>query len=714
MLQAIIKKGKVQAVEVPSPLVTPGHVLIQTIKSCISAGTELSSVAASSKNLIQRALEQPEQVKEVLNRVRDEGIEKTYSKLKAKLNLGSPVGYSLSGIVAGVGEGVDDFKTGEHVAAAGAGIANHAEVVDVPRNLVMAMPATLDFSAASTVALGGIALQGVRRANIQLGEFIVVFGAGILGQMAIQMAALSGARVAAIDINPQRLNLARKLGAEIAIHAGEQDPVQAVLHMADGHGADAVIFCAAAQDGGALSSAFAMTRKKGRVVMVGTYGDVLHRSDIYAKEIDFLISTSYGPGRYDANYEEKGLDYPFSHVRWTENRNMREYLRLLAEKKITVDTLIESVYPIERVESAFQHLQSPERPLIVLLDYGADLPGEITKPAIPQHKIEIKPRTERPPNERLRVGLIGAGSFAADTHLPNLQKLKKMYAIHGICDHQGAKAESTARHYGAKYATSDYRDILKDPNIDLVMICTRHHLHGKMVLESLQAGKSTFVEKPLCTRPEELEAIRAFYEGETDRAKPPLFVGFNRRFSKYAREIRKLADQRVNPMILFYRMNAGYLPLDHWVHTEEGGGRMIGEACHIVDLFSFIINSSVKSYSIASIRPSTDSIHDRDNKCITFEYVDGSVATLQYFAVGARELAKEYLEAHFDGKSIILDNYQRMRGYGIKMNEFNDKSPQKGALEELEEIHSVCVGNEGQSPVEFGQIYQTTQITMRL
>jgi len=719
MIQALIKKGRVLPEEVPAPVVSPGSVLIKVVNSCISAGTELSGVSSSGKSLIRRVLDQPENVKKALSMVRSEGIARTYAKVMGNLQSGSPTGYSISGVVIAVGEEVTDFKLGDHVAAAGAGIANHAEYVDVPRNLVMSIPDGLDFEPASTVTLGGIAMQGVRRAQAALGELVVVFGTGILGQIALQMLAASGSRVLAVDLDKNRLDLSREMGAEAVFNPSECDVMKEVIHYTGGHGADIVLFCAATNNSQALSDAFAMCRKKGRLVMVGVWGNKLKREDMYKKELDFLISTSYGPGRYDANYEERGLDYPYAYVRWTENRNMAEYLRLLAHHRIDVSPLIQTTYPIAEVEKAFKSLQTPTRPLMVLLDYGNDLPEGYQSLANQQRGISVQSgQKTTSDNGRLRVGIIGAGGFATDMHLPNLQKLADQYEIRAICNRTGSKAKAVAQQFGAAYATTDYHEVLNDPDIDLTMICTRHNLHGSLVLAFLKAGKHTFVEKPLCITKEELEAIKDFYGlGSADTKaliddKPMLMVGFNRRFSKYAREIKKHVQERINPLFLHYRMNAGYIPLDHWVHTEEGGGRIIGEACHIIDLFSFIIGSPVTTFGAASLRPKTGSISGSDNKSIVLEYEDGSMATLEYLAVGSKELPKEWLEVHFDEKSIIVDDYKLIQGYGIKVAHISSQTSNKGQLEELEELSRFLIAEKDSWPIALESMIETTEITL--
>ena len=717
MKQVLIKQGRVVVEEVPAPMVSEGGVLIKVVSSCISAGTELSSLQTSGKSLIRRALEQPDQVRKVFNMARSEGISKTLAQVRGASETGSPTGYSLAGVVLAVGKGVGDIQPGDRVAAAGAGVANHAEYVDVPRNLVMLISDSVDFAQASTVTLGGIAMQGVRRAQVQLGEYVVVFGTGVLGQLALQMLVASGARVIAVDLNDKRLELARQMGAELCLNPNQADSIKAVHHHTNGYGADIVLFCAATENSQALSDAFAMTRKKGRLVMVGVWGRELKRKDIYAKELDFLISTSYGPGRYDPNYEDRGLDYPYAYVRWTENRNMEEYLRLIEAGKIQVEPLIQETYPLEEVEKAFGSLQSPDPSLMILLDYGDKLPEDL--PALVQQSRRVdSPLGYRPvSSQRIQVGIIGAGNFATGVHLPNLERLKKHYQIRAICNRTGHKAKAIVTRFGAEYGSTDYREIVSDPNIDLVMICTRHNLHGPMVLESLEAGKHTFVEKPLCTKQEELNDIKEFYSSRLQSQKqesPLLVVGFNRRFSKYAAEVKKQVADRINPLFLHYRMNAGYLSLDHWVHGEEGGGRIIGEACHIIDLFSFLTESSVRSFSTARLNPTTGSVDGSDNMTITLEYIDGSLATLEYFAVGSSQLSKELLEVHFDGKSIIVDDYRSIHGFEIQVDDIKHSSPAKGHLEELELLGDCVLGKKDKWPIPWESIVETTELTFEM
>nr|WP_287410408.1 bi-domain-containing oxidoreductase [Pseudodesulfovibrio sp.] len=711
MRQAFVKKGGVFPAEVPAPVVSEGAVLIKVVNSCISAGTELAGVQESGKSLIRRALKQPEKVAKVLNMVRTQGVAKTYAKVKGILDDGHPTGYSLAGVVIGVGRGVTDLKVGDRVAAAGAGIANHAEYVDVPRNLVMQIPGDLPFDHASTVTLGGIAMQGVRRAAPALGEFVVVFGTGLLGLFSVQMLKLCGARVIAVDLDESRLELARQFGAEYVINPAKDDAGSIVKHITNGYGADVVLFCAATHKSQALSDAFGMTRRKGRLVMVGVWGDKFNRDDIYKKEIDFHISTSYGPGRYDENYEQRGLDYPYAYVRWTENRNMSEFLRLLLDGRIDVASMINGKYAFEDVNEAFSVLSSEKKPLIVLLDYGP-LPQEIESLANLSRCCTPDRVTGSRSQQAVNVAVVGAGGFAQGVHLPNLQKLTQYFTIQAICNRTGSTAQNVAKRFGAAYSTTDYEQVLADPDVDLVMICTRHNLHGSQVLKALKAGKHVFVEKPLCLDESELAAIQEFYAEEED--KPLLTVGFNRRYSKYIAEIRKHTDQRINPLFMHYRMNAGYLPQDHWVHTEEGGGRIVGEACHIVDLFASLAASSVKTYGAVSMTPSTGSVSSSDNKAIVLEYEDGSCGVVEYFSVGSKDLPKERLEVHFDEKTIIMDNFTSIEGVGVSLGKLTSDAPDKGLLEELIMLGECLTGSDSRWPISLESLIETTAITLEV
>ena len=697
MYQVLVKKGQAIVDDIPAPVVSSNGVLVKVMYSCISAGTEMMGVNESGKSIIKKAMEQPEKVKKALNMMKNQGMSAVLGKVK-EMDLGKPTGYSAAGVVIAVGKNVLDLKIGDRVACAGAGLANHAEYIDVPRNLVMRVPDNLSFDLASTVTIGGIAMQGVRRADLRLGENVAVIGMGILGQLSAQMLKASGCKVIGIDVDDRRLNVAKECGCNYIFNSSKVDLIKEVLNITEGYGVDAVMITAAANSNSILSEAFNICRKKGRVVLVGVVGNEYKRDDMYKKELDFLISTSYGPGRYDSNYEEKNLDYPYAYVRWTENRNMEEYLKLLSDKKINLKPLIERVYNIEEADKAYEELKSPEnKPLIVLLKYSEE-----------EKQIERKVyvNKEFKTDGKINVAIVGAGGFAKGMHLPNLKKLSDMYNIYAIMSRTGTNAKSIAVEYGAKYATTDYNEILKDKDVNMVMICTRHNLHAKMAIEALKAGKAVFVEKPLALNEEEMnEVLKAAKETGM-----PFMVGFNRRFSKYAVEAKKYVKDRVNPMIINYQMNTGYIPLEHWVHTEEGGGRIIGEGCHIFDLFNYFTESEVESITANSITPKTDHISQRDNVVATIKYKDGSVCTLTYTAIGNGSYPKEFCEIYFDGKIIIIEDYKKIQGYGVKTNNIQTANSQKGQLEELIEFYN-AIKNGTNYPIPMWQIKQATEIS---
>lgn len=710
MIQAIVKKGTVNAEDISAPNVTNGSVLIKVVNSCISAGTEMSGVLSSGKSIIKRALEQPAYVSKALDMIKSDGIVRAYKRVADKLQSSSPTGYSISGVVIGVGENSSRFKVGDEVAAAGAGLANHAEYVNVPENLVMSMPKGLGFVEASTVTLGGIAIQSVRRSSLAIGEYGVVVGAGILGLLALQILRHSGVRVIVVDVDDTRLKIAQELGAELIINSKDEDPTKTVSNFTGGYGADAVLFTAATSQSEPLSQSFQMCKKRGRVILVGVAGMEISREDMYAKELDFLMSTSYGPGRYDNNYELKGIDYPYAYVRWTENRNMEEYLRLVSVGAIRLEKLINQIFAIHDVKNAFESLKNLTRkPLMVVLDYGK--PNMENLKAYLDQDRKISLNSVQVINDVINVGFVGIGDFALGMHLPNFEKLKNKYRIYATMNKTGLKAKTVAQQCQAKYATTDFRDIINDPQIDLVFITTRHDSHAELTLKALESGKNVFVEKPLATNLEEVEKIKAFYRAENGAGKPLLMVGFNRRFSRYAREIKKHTDKRINPLVIHYRMNAGYVPVDHWVF--EQGGRIIGEACHVIDLMTYFTGANILSVNVESSSPKTAKYSSSDNKSIILKYDDGSICSIDYFSVGNRGLPKEMMEVHFDDKSIIMNDYKSLTGYGVRMSSVTTSVNNKGHFEELEVLYETLKKSDPW-PIELWDMIQTTEVAINI
>lgn len=667
MKQLLMKQGNIFIEEVPDPTQEPGYHIVRVSHSCISTGTELSGLKTTAMPLWKRAINEPEKIKKALTMLVSKGFSKTKSIIQGKLTSGSPLGYSAAGFIEG---------TNVRVACAGAQFANHSEIIQVPENLIVPIPEALDFASASTVALGAIALQGIRRAKPTLGETFAVIGLGFLGQITAQMLMAGGCKVIGMDLDQTRIDLAKTFGIETAL------PSQV----------DGVIITAASSSSEIISTAFKLCRKKGRVVLVGDVGLNLKRADFYQKEIDFLISCSYGPGRYDDRYEEKGLDYPIGYVRWTENRNMEEYLRLLSEKKISIAPLIDSVFPIENAADGYKHLSESEpRPLLVLLSYP---------PSAIQQKVIANPGAPKSKPGQIRLAVIGAGGFAKEMHLPNLQSLKE-FSLRAIVSKSGHNAKGVAKQFEANYATTDYKEVLHDPEVDAVLIATRHSLHAEMALNALKAGKHVLLEKPMALTRAQMETILEFYAKTPDA--PLLLTGFNRRFSKYGKALFDQVQNRSKPLVLNYRMNAGFLPPEHWVHGEEGGGRNIGEACHIYDLFTYLTGSKVIKIDAQSIRSQTN-----DNFIASMTFQDGSIATLTYTSLGSKEHPKEKLEVYCDGKVMEMIDYK-----SLSMPKIETTLSEKGQREELIAF-AKAIQSGGNWPIPLWQQAQAMEIAFEV
>jgi len=704
MKQILIQKGQIHIEDVPAPQVEPGTVLVAVNHSCISVGTELSGIKSGGKPLWKKALDQPDKVKKAFHMALAEGISKTRNMVQNTLSAERPTGYSLAGTVIEIGSDVHNLMPGERVACAGAQCAYHAEIVRVPKNLVVPVPKNLGFAEASTVTLGAIAMQGIRRLQPTLGETFVVIGLGILGQLSVQLLKANGCRVMGVDLDSERVALAKSLGMDMGID-GAANQTDQVHRLTEGIGADGIVVTAATASNSVLSTAFQMCRKKGRVALVGDVGLDINRDDIYAKELDFFISTSYGPGRYDQTYEEHGLDYPVSYVRWTENRNMGEYLRLVSEGRVNVKSLISATYLLADAPKAYLDLQQPEdKPLIALLSYPQ-------KKENINRRVDITPHRGKIASRKIRIAVVGAGGFARGTHLPNLQKMSEHYEIRAICSRTGHNAKSTAKQFHAGYAATDYDQVIADPDVDAVLIATRHHLHAEMTLNALKAGKHVMVEKPLSMSQEGLDAIKIYYAENPDG--PVLLAGFNRRFSPHIQRIKQIANKRTNPMIINYRMNAGYIPLDHWVHGSEGGGRNVGEACHIYDLFTFLTDAKFTQVNAQSIRPKTGYYSARDNFTCSVTFEDGSLATLTYTALGCGDYPKEKMELYVDGQVLIMEDYRNVEVFGSKEKGIKTKVMDKGLEEELR-LFGRAIKGEDTWPNPLWQQVQAMEIAFRL
>jgi len=700
MKQVFLRQGKAYVDEVPAPAISPGHILIQLEHSCISIGTEVSGMKNSGMPLWKRALKQPHHAKKALKMFKTSGIRKTRSMVKSMLEAGAVTGYSATGIVIEVASDVIGYQVGDRVAAAGAQCAHHAEIISVPVNLVVPVPGKVTSTSAATVTMGAIAMQGVRRAEPTLGETFLVIGLGLLGQITSQLLRANGVRVIGCDLSGDRIKAAEQYGLFHACKGIDDEALTSIAQLTHGHGVDGVIITAASASDQIVADAFSACRRKGRVVLVGDVGLSLNRRDFYQKEIDFLISCSYGPGRYDTVYEEQGLDYPLPYVRWTEQRNMQSYLELINDGRVVVDPLIEKTFPIEKAEQAYASLkQDGPKPLTVLLGYPL-------KTTMPERTLYVAKKSAS--KKGVGIALIGAGGYAKGMHLPNIQKLGGSAYLHAVMSRKGHNALGIAKQYHAQYATTDYQKILDDEAVGAVIITTRHDLHVDMTLQALSAGKHVLVEKPLSINQEGLDKIRAFYDKAT--SKPLLLTGFNRRFAKTVTVINDITSKRQGPMIMNYRMNAGFIAADHWVHGAEGGGRNVGEACHIYDLMTYLTNASVTKVSTHSISGKNDYFRHDDNFVVSISFVDGSIGNLIYTAMGNGNYPKETMEVFVDGKVLVLDNYQQVKGYGIKQNTSHTQLVDKGQFELLKAFIDTC-NQGGDWPIPLWQQVQATEIS---
>lgn len=684
MKQILLQNGRPVVEEVPQPVVEAGCILVSTAFSAISSGTELAVVKAVSEPLWRRAVRQPHQVRKVMANVIREGLTKTVQSVQDKLTAPVPLGYSAAGVVIAVGKGVDEFRIGDRVAVAGAQCAFHAQVLCIPSNLAVHVPDNVGLDSAATVALGAIALQGVRRTEPTLGENIAVIGLGVLGQLTCQLLKANGCHVFAIDVEADRVETARQLGASLGVVASEE-AVGAVMRSTQGVGLDAVIITAATASNEVISQAFRMCRKKGRVVLVGDVGLNIQRNDMYVKELDFRVSCSYGPGRYDERYENEGIDYPVSYVRWTETRNMFEYIRLIAEAHINISPLLGKQVPLEEASSVYQSLQNASNGLQINL-FKYDTLSHAGQSTV----VHLKPSPIAPLADKvLNLAVIGAGSFFKSAHLPILRELGKDVSIRAVVTRNGHNAKALAAQSGAEYATTDMEEVLADATIDIVLVTTRHHLHADIARRALLAGKHVFLEKPTALNETELMEL----EKQCASSNTILYTGHNRRFSPHIKSLAEALKNRTGPMIINYTMNAGYIPSSHWVHGVEGGGRNIGEACHIYDLMLALTDSSVEEIKALSTRAVNGYYRKDDNFVTTLRFKDGSIGNLTYTAMGNASHPKEVMDVFCDGQVYHMHDFISLTRSGLKQPLLKTRSQDKGLAAQWEIfIHSVKEG----------------------
>lgn len=684
-----LRNGKMALQDVPVASPNTGQVVVRTSYSLISTGTEGSKVQAARGTLIEKARQRPDQVKQVLDSVRRDGLAATYEKVMNKLDMPAPLGYSSTGEVLSVGAGVRGFRVGDRVACGGAGAA-HGEFVVVTENLCAPVPEDVDDRAAAFTTVGAIALQGVRQADLRLGENCVVIGLGLIGQLTLRILRVAGIRALGVDVSAQAVEFAIAHGGE-AIVREDAGVMSRVAEMSQGYGVDAVIITAGTSSLDPVNIAGRLCRSKGRVVIVGAVPTGFSRTNYYEKELELRMSCSYGPGRYDTRYEEDGLDYPIGYVRWTENRNMRCFLDLAP--RLQLHELITHVFPFERAVEAFDLIASKSEFFMgVLLEYDRTKPLD-RRPATSPASFKASP-------VKPTVGVIGLGSFARKFILPNISKHSTLV---GVANTHGAVACHIAKQYGFRSAWSSADGVLNDPEINTVFIATRHNSHAELVLAALRAGKHVFVEKPLCLREEELEDI-AQAVNKSGRA---LMLGFNRRFSPHTDWLQSQLSGAA-PRCILYRINAGAIPGSSWIQNPAiGGGRILGEMCHFLDLAMFL--AGVRPVSLAA-QVIPDPEDHWDSVSVNLAFVNGSIATVVYYANGASSFHKEYLEVSCAGETVIVDDFRRSHKHGQRRWRFRGRGQDKGHAREIEAFLN-AVEQGAPSPISFEDIYMSTRMT---
>jgi predicted dehydrogenase/threonine dehydrogenase-like Zn-dependent dehydrogenase len=701
------RSAEITVVEVPAPKLLAGCVLVRTAASLVSAGTERASSEFAGKNLLQKARMRPDLVREVLNKVSRDGLLTTISTVRSRLSQPSALGYSSAGTVVAVGEGVTDINPGDRVACAGAGHAVHAEFACVPRLLIAKIPSDgVSFDEAAFTTVGAVALHGVRLADAKLGDTVAVIGLGLLGQLTVQILKAAGCCVLGMDISAERAQLALRSGAD-AVSSSSSDFHDLCLQHSAGHGADAILITAQTSSNDPVNLAGAVARNRAVVVAVGTVAMDIPRRFFYEKELDFRVSRSYGPGRYDVAYEQKGIDYPIGYVRWTETRNMQAFLKLLGDRKLDLHPLITHRFPIARAHSAYDLItgKTHEPFLGVLIEYPDDA-QETRFVRIANHDRATAS------DKSIRLGLLGAGDFATGTLLPLIKGVDDVEMIVA-----GAANGSRARHAAAKFgfraSTTDEREILDNPSVNTVVIATRHHLHATQVIAALKSGKHVFCEKPLCLNEAELSEIAAAHDALTS-IQPLLMVGFNRRFAPLALRMKTFLQAVREPLALHYRVNAGFLAADHWLNDpQQGGGRILGEVCHFVDFLCFLTDSCAVEVETRSLP--NPGHYSSDNVLCSLRFANGSQGTISYLANGDKSYSKERIEVFGGGSVAVLEDFRRLELVrGGKKNVSRSLLRQDKGHRGEWEAFVIAIQTGAESPIPFRGLVNTMLTTFAL
>ena len=700
-----IHNGVTEVVEVPIPQVQAGMALVHTRASLVSAGTERMLVEFASKSLVGKALSRPDLVRQLVDKAHREGVLSTVEAAFNRLDQPMPLGYSSSGVIEAIGEGMQGFKVGDRVACAGGGYAVHAEFALVPNNLLASLPNIVDFDSAAFTTLGAIALHGFRLSQPQLGETVGVIGLGLLGLLAIGIARAAGCQVFGVDLDLTRVALAQQMGANAVLR---QQAVESALSFTHGRGFDHVLICADTTSSDPVELAGEIARDRGHVVAIGAVGLTIPRRIYYQKELSFINSRSYGPGRYDPAYEEGGQDYPIGYVRWSEGRNLQAFVELMAEKNLDVKPLITHRFPIENAPEAYELITGKtNQPFLgVLLTYP--------EPSSSVHKLQT---TKEPVKKAglpitgvnsVRLGVIGAGNFGNAVMLPVLKKIPSVDLV-AITSGSGLHAQYASKKYGFKYTAADENEILKDPQVNTISILTRHHLHAEQIIRALQAGKHVFCEKPLATTREQLIQIR---NQLLSLENPPLLmVGFNRRFAPLARKLYDFIKMRQEPLVAHYNINAGNIPLTHWVHDPiQGGGRIIGEGCHFIDFLTFLVGSPPISVQAQGLPD--DGRYREDNVVMVLAFADGSLGTVNYLANGDKAYPKERVEVFTGGRVALLDDFRTLElvHQGKRQVTRSALRQDKGHRAEWDSF-SAAIRSGGPAPIPYGHLFGVSEAT---
>ncbi len=702
-----MKTGTVTVADVPAPALQRGRVLVRTVASLISAGTERMKIELGRKSLLGKARERPDLVRQVVRKAQAEGVAAAYTAVRAKLDAEAPLGYSAAGIVVGVGDEVGNVRVGERVACAGHPYAAHAEVLSVPQNLCVPLPDEVNFEAGAFGTLGAIALQGVRLAAPTLGEACVVIGLGLLGQLTVQLLKANGCLVFGVDLDESRIALARAHGADACCVPGD-DAERLIAEWTRGRGADAVVVTAATRSNQPIELAGRVSRLKGRVVAVGLVGMDVPRELYYERELTLQVSMSYGPGRYDAEYEERGHDYPFAYVRWTEARNIEAFLDLVSNGRVRVEHLITHRFSIAQGERAYDLIAgtTKEPHLGVLLEYPHE---RALEPRIELAATIEQRTTARAGSDAVRVGLIGAGSYARKFLLPQLRAAGAEFQ--GIATASGVSARDIGAQYGFRYCASQAEEVINDAAVNLVVIATRHDTHARLAAAALRAGRHVFVEKPLALSDAELDDVVAAATQRDVR----LFVGFNRRFAPLALKAQEFFATTNAPLSIVYRVNAGRIARDHWIQDARvGGGRIVGEVCHFVDLMQFLTGALPVRVYAESVAARSHEIVDEDSVLITLRFADGSHGTIAYLAEGDAALAKERVEIFGGGRAFVLDDFRRATLYeNGREQQVKLRAQDKG---QAAEVRALCamVRDGVAAPISLESLIATTRATFRI